>query len=210
MNERTKGEEDMIRRLAAIAFVAGLLASPGLAADTYVFDKAHSEAAFQVRHIVTRVRGKFADITGTIQVDKEKPETSSVEFVAKTASVDTGVADRDKHLRSADFFDVEKFPEMTFKSTRIKAAGQDRYEVTGILTLHGVQKELTLPVTFLGFAKDPWGNEKAGFETQVTLNRKDFGMVWNKTLDNGGVFLGDEVYVTVNVEANKQKPEAAK
>jgi polyisoprenoid-binding protein YceI len=156
------------------------------------------------------VRGKFGDIAGAIQVDKDKPEASSVEFVAKTASVDTGVADRDKHLRSADFFDVEKFPEMTFKSTRIQAVGQDRYEVTGTLSLRGVQKELTLPVTFLGFARDPWGNEKAGFETQVTLNRKDFGMVWNKTLDNGGVFLGDEVYVTVSVEANKQKAEAVK
>jgi polyisoprenoid-binding protein YceI len=200
----------MIRRFAAIAFVAGLLESPGLAADTYVFDKAHSEAAFQVRHIVTRVRGKFADIAGTIQVDKAKPEASSVEFVAKTATVDTGVADRDKHLRSADFFDVEKFPEMTFKSTRIKAVGQDRYEVTGTFTLRGVQKELTLPVTFLGFAKDPWGGERAGFETSVTLSRKDFGMVWNKTLETGGVLLGDEVYVTVNVEATKQQAEAAK
>jgi polyisoprenoid-binding protein YceI len=207
---RKKGEQVMIRRFAAILFGAGLLASEALAADAYVFDKNHSEAAFQVRHIVTRVRGKFGDIAGTIQLEKDKPEASSVEFAAKTASIDTGVADRDKHLRSADFFDVEKFPEMTFKSTRIKAAGQDRYDVTGILTLRGVQKELTLPVTFLGFAKDPWGNEKAGFETQVTLNRKDFGMVWNKTLDNGGVFLGDEVYVTVNVEANKQKAEAAK
>jgi len=200
----------MIRRLAAIAFVAGLLASPGLAADSYVFDKNHSEAGFQVRHIVTRVRGKFGDISGTIQLDKDRPEASSVEFAAKTASVDTGVADRDKHLRSPDFFDVEKFPEMTFKSTKIKAVGQDRYEVTGTFTLRGVQKELTLPVTFLGFAKDPWGHETAGFETSVTLNRKDFGMVWNKTLDNGGVFLGDEVYVTVNVEADKQKAEAAK
>jgi polyisoprenoid-binding protein YceI len=200
----------MIRRLGAVVFVAGLLASPVLAADTYVFDKNHSEAAFQVRHIVTRVRGKFADISGTIQVDKDKPEASSVEFAAKTTSVDTGVADRDKHLRSPDFFDVEKFPEMTFKSTKVKAVGQDRYEVTGTFTLHGVQKELTLPVTFLGFAKDPWGHETAGFETSVTLNRKDFGMVWNKTLDNGGLFLGDEVYVTVNVEADKQKAEAAK
>lgn len=199
----------MNRRLAVLALVAVLPASVSLAADTYVIDKAHSEATFQVRHIVTRVRGNFADISGTIQADAGKPEASSVEFTVKTASIDTGVPDRDKHLRSADFFEAEKFPEMTFKSTRIKAVGKDRYEVTGTFTLRGVSKELTLPVAFLGFAKDPWGNEKAGFETSVTLNRKDFGMVWNKVLDNGGAFLGDEVYVSVNVEANKQKAAAS-
>jgi polyisoprenoid-binding protein YceI len=127
----------------------------------------------------------------------------------KTASIDTGVPDRDKHLQSADFFEAEKYPEMTFKSTRIKPVGEDRYEVTGTFTLRGVSKELTLPVTFLGFAKDPRGNEKAGFETSVTLNRKDFGMVWNKVLDNGGALLGDEVYVSVNIEANKQKAAAS-
>jgi polyisoprenoid-binding protein YceI len=199
----------MNRRLAVLALVAVLPAPASLAADTYVIDKAHSEATFQVRHIVTRVRGNFADISGTIQADAAKPEASSVEFSVKTASIDTGAPDRDKHLRSADFFEVEKFPEMTFKSSRIKPVGKDRYEVTGTFTLRGVSKELTLPVAFLGFAKDPWGNEKAGFETSVTLNRKDFGMVWNKVLDNGGALLGDEVYVSVNVEANKQKAAAS-
>jgi polyisoprenoid-binding protein YceI len=199
----------MNRRLAVAALVAALAASAAPAADTYVVDKAHSEATFQVRHIVTRVRGNFADISGTIQADGAKPEASSVEFTVKTASIDTGVPDRDKHLQSADFFEAEKYPEMTFKSTRIKPVGKDRYEVTGTFTLRGVSKELTLPVTFLGFAKDPRGNEKAGFETSVTLNRKDFGMVWNKVLDNGGALLGDEVYVSVNIEANKQKAAAS-
>jgi polyisoprenoid-binding protein YceI len=199
----------MNRRLAVVALVAALAASAAPAADTYVVDKAHSEATFQVRHIVTRVRGNFADISGTIQADGAKPEASSVEFTVKTASIDTGVPDRDKHLQSADFFEAEKYPEMTFKSTRIKPVGKDRYEVTGTFTLRGVSKELTLPVTFLGFAKDPRGNEKAGFETSVTLNRKDFGMVWNKVLDNGGALLGDEVYVSVNIEANKQKAAAS-
>jgi len=199
----------MIRRSAVFALVAGLSASAALAADTYVVDKAHSEATFQVRHIVTRVRGKFTDFTGTIQVDPAKPEASSVELTVKTASVDTGEPKRDDHLRSPDFFEAAKFPEMTFKSTRVKSVDKDRYEVTGTFTLRGISKELTLPVTFLGFAKDPWGNEKAGFETSLTLNRKDFGMLWNKTLDAGGVFLGDEVYVTVNIEANKQKAAAS-
>ena len=199
----------MIRRSAVFTLVAGLSASAALAADTYVVDKAHSEATFQVRHIVTRVRGKFTDFTGTIQVDPAKPEASSVELTVKTASVDTGEPKRDDHLRSPDFFEAAKFPEMTFKSTRVKSVDKDRYEVTGTFTLRGISKELTLPVTFLGFAKDPWGNEKAGFETSVTLNRKDFGMLWNKTLDAGGVLLGDEVYVTVNIEANKQKAAAS-
>lgn len=187
-----------------------LASSPALAAETYVVDKDHSEATFQVRHLVTKVRGHFSDFEGTIEVDRAKPEASVVEFVVKTASLDTAHADRDKHLRSADFFDVEKHPEIRFKSSRIVAKGKDAYEVTGTLTMRGVSKEVTLPVSFLGFVKDPWGNEKAGFETQITLNRKDFGMVWNKNLDSGGWLLGDEAYITVNIEANKKKEAAGR
>lgn len=186
-----------------------LAASPALAVDTYVVDKDHSEATFQVRHLVTKVRGHFGDFEGTIQVDRAKPEASSVEFVVKTTSLDTDNPDRDKHLRSADFFDVEKHPEIRFKSSKIVKKSGEQYEVTGTLTMRGVSKEVTLPVSFLGFAKDPWGNEKAGFETQITLNRKDFGMVWNKTLDSGGWLLGDEAYITVNIEANKKKETAS-
>jgi polyisoprenoid-binding protein YceI len=187
-----------------------LATSPALAAETYVVDKGHSEATFQVRHLVTKVRGHFSDFEGTIEVDRAKPEASAVEFVVKTASLDTAHADRDKHLRSADFFDVEKHPEIRFKSSRIVAKGEDAYEVTGTLTMRGVSKEVTLPVSFLGFVKDPWGNEKAGFETQITLNRKDFGIVWNKSLDSGGWLLGDEAYITVNIEANKKKEAAGR
>src|SRR6185295_3137577 len=124
------------------------------------------------------------------------------------ASIDTNVPDRDKHLRSADFFDVEKFPEITFKSKSIKATGKDAYNVTGTLTMHGVSKEVTLPVTFQGEAKDPWGNTRAGFGTSTTLNRKDYGIVWNKALDAGGALLGDEVKVEINLETVKKKDEA--
>jgi polyisoprenoid-binding protein YceI len=138
-------------------------------------------------------------------VDRANPTASSVELSIQAASLDTGHPGRDKHLRSPDFFDVEKFPELTFKSSRIVARGQDRYDVTGLFTLHGVSKELTVPVSFLGFiGSGP--NEKAGFSADFTLNRKDFGIVWNRALDTGGTVLGDEVFITLNVEAGPPKP----
>ena len=183
-------------------------AAPALAVDTYTVDPAHSEVSFQIRHLVTQVRGKFDDFKGTVQLDPAKMESSAVEFNIKAATIDTGVADRDKHLRSADFFDVEKFPELTFKSKSIKATGKDQYAVTGTLTIHGVSKEVTLPVTFGGTIKDPWGNQRAGFSTETTLNRKDYGIVWNKALDNGGALLGDDVKVAISLEAVKAKEPA--
>jgi polyisoprenoid-binding protein YceI len=195
----------MIRKLATALASFLLAASPALAADTYVIDKGHSEAVFQIRHLVSRVSGRFKDFGGTIHADPAKPEASSVELTIKSASIDTSNEDRDKDLRSPNFFDVEKNPDITFKSTSIKATGKDRYDVTGVLTIHGVSKQVTLPVSFLGFAKDPWGNERAGFEMSTTLNRKDFGIVWNKVLDSGGTLLGDEVKITINLETIKQK-----
>jgi polyisoprenoid-binding protein YceI len=198
----------MIRKLSLTAAAAVLAVSPVLA-DTYVIDKNHSDASFQVRHMMSRVRGQFNDYAGTISVDPAKPESASVEFTLKAASIDTANDSRDKDLRGPNFFDVEKFPEITFKSTKVKATGKDKYDVAGTLTIHGVAKEVTLPVQFLGFGKDPWGNEKAGFAIDTTLNRKDFGIVWNKALDNGGVLLGDEVWVSINLEAGKKKEAAS-
>jgi polyisoprenoid-binding protein YceI len=202
-------EKRMFRKLSLTAAAALLAASPALAADTWVIDKNHSEASFQIRHLMSKVRGYFKDYAGTISVDPAKPESATVEFTLKTASIDTANEGRDKDLRSANFFEVEKFPEITFKSTKVKAAGKDKYDVTGTLTMHGVAKEVTLPVQFLGFGKDPWGNEKAGFSTDVTLNRKDFGIVWNKTLDTGGALLGDDVLVSFNLQAAKKKEQPA-
>ena len=198
----------MNRKLSFLA-AAVLAASPVLAADTYVSDKAHSEATFTLRHLVSKLSGRFNDFTTSIKIDSAKPEASSVEFAIKAASIDTQNENRDKDLRSANFFEVEKHPEIMFKSTKITQAGKDKYSVTGSLTLHGVTKEVTVPVTFLGFAKDPWGNEKAGFEVSTTLNRKDFGLTWNKTLDSGGYLLGDDVTVNINLEAAKQKATAS-
>lgn len=198
----------MLRKTRILAFLLAAAAAPLFAADTYTIDKTHSDVSFQTRHFASKVRGRFTDFDGTILADTSKPETSSVVFRIKTASIDTSVADRDKDLRSANFFDVEKYPEITFKSTKIVPAGKDKYDVTGTLTMHGVTKGVTLPVVFLGAAKDPWGNERASFELSTKLNRKDYGINWNKALDQGGLMLGDDVDVTIDLETIKKKPEA--
>ena len=196
----------MTRRFATLLALAAL-ATPA-AAENWVIDKGHSEASFQVRHIVTKVRGRFTDFEGAIAVDRAKPEASSVEFTIKTASIDTDVPNRDQHLRSPDFFDAEKYPTISFRSSKVAPKGKDQYEVTGTLNMHGVSKEITLPVTFLGFVKDPSGRERAGFETRANLNRKDYGIVWNKALDSGGMLLGEEVAVEINIEATQKKESA--
>jgi polyisoprenoid-binding protein YceI len=184
---------------------AVVLAVTASAADTYTFDKVHSDVSFQIRHFLSKVRGRFTDYDGTIVADRARPEASSVDFTIKATSIDTDNENRDKDLRSANFFEVEKYPDITFKSTKVTPRGQDRYDVTGTLTMHGVSKEITLPVTFLGTVNTGRG-EKAGFETSITLNRKDFGIVWNRVLDTGGTTLGDDVIVSINVEANKKLP----
>ncbi len=195
--------------LAALLSTFPLAAEPAVgpasASGTWAVDRSHSEVGFQIRHLMAKVRGSFAQFDGAVKVDAARPEASSVSFVVKTASVDTKEPKRDEHLRSADFFDAAKFPEIRFVSTSVKAAGENRYDVTGDLTLRGVTKRVTLPVTFLGVQKDPWGNEKAGFETAVVLNRKDFGVSWNKALDQGGYILGDEVTVSIALEAARAK-----
>jgi polyisoprenoid-binding protein YceI len=176
------------------------------ATETFTIDKMHSSAEFKIRHMVSNVTGRFTDFAGTINADRKNPTASSVEFTIQAASIDTSTPDRDKDLRSANFFDVEKYPTITFKSTKITPTKtKDTYDVTGDLTIHGVTKRVTLPVVFLGFVKDPWGNERAGFELETTLNRKDYGIVWNKALDQGGFVLGDDVKVSINLETIKKK-----
>lgn len=171
---------------------------------TFAIDKAHSEVTFQVRHLVTKVRGRFTDFTGAVQFDEARPELSSVAFEAGTASIDTGTADRDQHLRSEDFFHVEKFPSLTFVSSKVTRKGAQEFDVTGTLTIRGVAKDVTLPVTYLGAANDPWGNARVGFETEITINRKDFGLTWNAALEAGGFLVGDEVKISASVQAIAQ------
>ncbi len=191
----------------ALAFT--LAASAAFSQDVYNVDKTHSEVTFRVRHFVSKVSGRFDDFSGTITVVPGKPAASSVEFAIKAASINTANTGRDNHLKSADFFDVEKQPEITFKSTKIAPVDADTFNVTGIFTMHGVARELTIPVEFGGTVTDSRGTEKAGFSLATKINRKDYGIVWNQTLDSGGVMLGDEVEITVNIEANKKKPAPA-
>lgn len=179
-------------------------ASVTTAVRTLQIDPAHSQAEFQVRHLLSRVRGRFTDLSGTIDFDQETPEQSSVAFSIRTASIDTNQPDRDAHLRSDDFFAVEKYPTLTFVSTGITARGRQQYDVKGDLTIRGVKKSVVLPVTYLGAAKDPWGNEKLAFETEITLDRKEFGLVWNAALETGGFLVGDDVRVNVSVQAQAQ------
>ncbi len=197
----------MKTRFAVLA-AALTAASPAIAAETYQFDKSHTTVGFQVRHIFTMLGGKFTDFAGTIQLDRAKPESSTVEFTIQAKSIDTADAKRDEHLRSADFFDVANHAAISFKSTSLKANGKDSWLVTGDLTMRGVTKAVTLPVTLLGEGKDPWGNEKMGLETAVTLNRKDYGLVWNKALETGAMLVGEDVKVQIAIEANKAKPPA--
>jgi polyisoprenoid-binding protein YceI len=171
---------------------------------TFSIDKAHSEATFQVRHLITKVRGRFSDFEGTIQFDEAQPELSSVSFTIKTTSIDTSEADRDKHLRSADFFAVDEHPTITFTSARVRRIGGNQFEVTGALTIRGTKKEIAVPVTYLGTAKDPWGKERAGFEAEMTINRKDFGLNWNAALETGGFLVGDDVKINLQIQAVAQ------
>ena len=171
------------------------------AVRTYTIDKSHSEAYFQVRHLITKVRGHFSDFAGTIDFDQEKPERSSVLFSIQTASIDTDQVDRDNHLRNDDFFAVEKYPTLTFKSTAITPKSGDDYNVEGDLTIRDVTKRIVVPVTHLGTAKDPWGNEKLAFEAEITINRKDFGLTYNAVLETGGFLVGDEVKVSLQIQA---------
>ncbi|HKI01366.1 MAG TPA: YceI family protein [Thermoanaerobaculia bacterium] len=198
----------MNRKLFAAVALSALATLP-LQADTFAVDTVHSEIGFQVRHFVSQARGRFNEFSGTVEMDPKNLPASSVDFKIKAASIDTNQPDRDKHLRSADFFDVEKFPEITFKSKSVKSTGENTFDVTGTLTMHGVSKDVTLPVTYSGQIKDQRGNVHAGFSTSVTINRKDFGVNFNQALDNGGVVLGEDVKVNIDLETIKKDPAKA-
>ena len=194
--------------------LAALLSTGGVAgAETfsYELDPAHSEVTFKVRHLTSRVSGRFNEFTGEVEADPARPAAARVEFKIKADSIDTGVEKRDAHLRGSDFFDVEKYPEITFKSETIVDKGNGQYEVRGPLTMHGVTKPVVLNVKAEGPMKTPWGKDVVGFGVTGTINRKDFGIVWNTALDTGGYVLGDEVAIDINLEASaeKRKEEAA-
>ncbi len=169
-----------------------------LTAGTWTVDPAHSELSFSVRHLmVAKVRGKFATFTGAVEVGA--PATASkVTATVQLASVDTGSADRDAHLKSPDFFDTEKNPEMAFVSTSVTDS-----TLVGDLTIKGVTKPVTFDIEFNGVAADPWGNTKAGFEAETEINRKDWDLTWNAAIEGGGVLVGEKVKITLDIELLK-------
>jgi polyisoprenoid-binding protein YceI len=171
----------------------------------FSIDKTHSDLLFQVRHLVTRVRGRFTAFAGTVAFDEDEPQRSSVSIEIDASSIDTGTPDRDAHLRSADFFDVATYPALTFVSSRVERTSASEFAVTGTLTIHGIARDVTLPVAYLGRATDPWGNERVGFESELTINRKDFGLGWNAVLEAGGLVVGDDVKITLSVQAIANK-----
>jgi polyisoprenoid-binding protein YceI len=171
---------------------------------TFAIDKAHSEVVFQVRHLITKVRGRFSNFEGNVEFDEERPEVSTVNISIDATSIDTSEPDRDTHLRSDDFFGVATYPKLTFQTTQVKKTGPNTFDVTGTFTMHGVTKDITLPVTYLGVAKDPWGKERAGFEAELTINRKDYGLSWNAALETGSFLVGDDVKISLSIQAVAQ------
>jgi len=195
------------RRLEAFGFALlcstflVLSASTALA-TTYKVDPEHTSVNFTVRHLFTRVHGRFDKFEGTIIFDPKHPEQAKVWGSIEAASVNTNEPKRDKDLRSNHFFDVKKFPKITFKSTAVTDIDRrtKTAKVHGFLTIHGVRRPVVLDATYLGAGKDPWGNEKAGFSATLTINRKDYGLTWNEVLETGGVLVGDLVSIELDVE----------
>jgi polyisoprenoid-binding protein YceI len=191
------------RYTLAAVLIAGLTLSATIAqAGSLKIDPQHSGVNFRVTHLMfMKVDGKFREFEGTFDFDDDANTISNIEVTIQAASVDTNVEARDKDLRSKRFFNVEKYPTLTFKSTVPTKLNDKKGQIKGILTMHGVEKEVVLDAELLGKGKDPWGNLKYGFQATTTLNRKDFGMMWNEALEAGGVMVGDEVEVRLNIEA---------
>jgi polyisoprenoid-binding protein YceI len=173
-----------------------------MAATKWNFDFTHSNVDFSVRHLlVSKVRGRFNKWSGTLLIDEDDLGASSVEVQIDAASVDTSEPKRDEHLRSAEFFDVEKFPHLTFKSTGVEKNGDDRLRVAGDLTLHGITRPVVLDVERGGSVRDPWGLQRTGFTVTTSIDRKDFGITFNQALDHGGLALGEKVSISIDIEA---------
>jgi polyisoprenoid-binding protein YceI len=180
--------------------VTGLAAATG----TWVIDPAHTTLGFSARHaMVAKVRGEFDEFAGTLTIDGADPARSSAELTIQAASINTKTADRDAHLTSPDFLDVEVYPTITFSSTAVEVRGSD-IVVTGDLPIHGVTRPVDISYELVGISQDPWGSTRIGFEGRAKISRKDFGLVWNAALETGGVLVGDEVTLILDVEATKQ------
>jgi polyisoprenoid-binding protein YceI len=174
--------------------------------QTWNLDPTHSAVNFTVRHmVISKVRGNFGKFTAEVKLDPTNVATATAQVSIDVASVNTGVADRDNHLKSPDFFDVAKFPAITFASKSVVVKSKESFTLTGAITIHGVSKDVTLEGEFGGTAKDPWGNDRAGFALKGSLNRKDFGLAWNQALETGGVLVGENVELNIELELIRAK-----
>lgn len=168
---------------------------------SWTLDSQHTTVEFAVRHLmIATVKGRFGEAQGSVQLDLENPASTEVEVTIPVASIDTRSTDRDTHLRSADFFDVERHPNLIFRSTRVEPVGKQRYRLIGDLTIRGVTREVALEVEFAGTVKDPWGGTRAAFSVTGRINRHDFGLNWNAVLESGGVVVGPEVKIAIEAE----------
>jgi polyisoprenoid-binding protein YceI len=171
----------------------------------YQLDPAHSRLGFVARHaMVTKVRGQFTDFSGSLYLDEADPTRSTAEVTVQMRSVETGQPQRDEHLRNSDFFDVDAHPTMTFRSTGAERTGRDSYRLTGDLTIKGVTRAVTLDVEYNGLVRDPFGNDRAGFEARATINRKDWDLSWNVALEAGGFLVSDTIKILLEIQAVKQ------
>jgi polyisoprenoid-binding protein YceI len=192
----------MLSVIAAMALFVPQLGS----AAVWSIDPEHSTVQFKVRHLmVSNVKGNFEKFSGSVDIDEKDITRSRVQVTIDAASIDTRVVKRDEHLRSADFLDAARFPTLSFISKRVERAGADRLKVAGVLTIRGVSRDVVLDVEGpSGAVKDPWGNTKSGASASTTINRKDFGLTWNKALETGGVVVGDEVLINIEVELQRK------
>lgn len=189
-------------RALLLSFMATSLVTTSALAAKFDVDKAHTNISFTAPHLmVSKVKGRFDNVSGSFQFDEKTMKLNDIMVTVKTDSVNTNEADRDKHLRSPDFFDVAKFPEMTFKSTNVKYEKDKPDKVEGELTIRGITKKVTLDVDYNGAVTDPWGNRVVTFEAEGEVNRKDFGLNWNKAMDKGGFVVGDKIKIEIDGEA---------
>jgi polyisoprenoid-binding protein YceI len=205
-----KSHSFLARTALALALTLATASAALAGTNTYEIDKAHSSIVFKVRHLLGKVPGQFNAFSGSVTIDPDKRDSVNVTASIDVSSINTDEKKRDDHLRSPDFFDVTKFPTITFTGGKLSDVNTDRTKgkLEGTLTIRGIAKSVVLDVEWYGTATDPFGNHKAAFAGTTKLNRKDFGIIWNKTLDSGGYLVGDDVEVEINVEA--QLPKTAK
>ncbi len=205
-----KKEDSAVKKLFLLTLYLLVIGISSSWAATYELDVAHSTVGFKIRHLFSWVQGTFDEFQASFDYEPGHPETWKVDATIQTASIDTRVEKRDKHLRSADFFDAEKYQTITFKSMEITDVTVESAKIHGLLNIHGVEKPVVLDLQIYGAGKDPWGNTRSGFTASTKINRKDFGLNWNEILETGQVLVGEEVFITIEAEGLlKQEPTAA-